>query len=284
MSHYTKKYLTTKDFLVSGEVFDLIYDQELEMLRTEPQPSIDKLALYYESKEYLSHTDEARGLFASLYQVIKIWSIRKKLGLILKQNQGKGSLLDIGAGTGEFLKAAKEKGWLVEGVEPNAKAVKIAAEKGLSLESSLEPLKNRTFDVVTLWHVLEHMHNLDQTILDLERLVNPNGTLIIAVPNFKSFDAKHYGKFWAAYDTPRHLWHFSQKSLRLLFNNQFELKETLPMMFDSYYVSLLSEKYRTGSSFSFKGIWIGFVSNIKGRHSKEYSSHIYCFKKGKGIE
>lgn len=273
------KYLTTKDYLVSGETFHLLFDPELEMLRTEPQPAEDKLADYYESEEYISHTDGGRGIMDFLYQLVKKWSLSRKLRLIQKENGGVGSLLDVGAGTGDFLLGAKTKGWKVEGVEPNPKALRLAAEKGLSLESSLAQLQDGPFDVITLWHVLEHMPHLEQTVLELSRLTKAKGTLIIAVPNFKSFDAQHYGKYWAAYDTPRHLWHFSQESLKILFEDHFELKYRLPMIFDSFYVSFLSEKYKTGKKFSLKGFWIGLISNIKAKRSKEYSSHIYCFKK-----
>lgn len=275
--------MTTKDYLVSGETFELIYDSQFEMLKTIPQPPVEKLADYYESLDYISHTDRDRGMFATLYQWVKKWSIKKKLRLITRENNGTGSLLDIGAGTGDFLVAAKEGGWEVFGMEPNMNALKLASEKGLVLKSSLDQFKNRQFDVITLWHVLEHVPNLGETILELSSLVKPNGTLIIAVPNFKSYDALHYGKYWAAFDTPRHLWHFSGKSLMLLFDNHFQLKKTLPMFFDSFYVSLLSEKYKTGRQFSIKGIWIGFISNLKGRRSKEYSSHIYCFKRNQRL-
>lgn len=279
MNKPDEKYLSVKDFLVSGEFFELIYDSKFEMLKTVPQPSAEKLPDYYESQDYISHTDQNRGVLATIYQLVKKWSIRKKLRLILKENQGVGALLDIGAGTGDFLKVAMEKGWQVQGMEPNVNAVKLASEKGLDLKLSLEEFKKDQFDVVTLWHVLEHMPNLEETILQLSNLVKPKGTLIIAVPNFKSYDAQHYGKYWAAYDTPRHLWHFSKKSLMLLFNDHFLLEKTLPMIFDSFYVGLLSEKYKTGRQFSLRGIWVGLISNLKGQRSKEYSSHIYCFKR-----
>ena len=279
MNKSEEKYLSVKDFLVSGESFDLIYDSEFEMLKTMPQPSLESLSGYYESQDYISHTDERRGTFATLYQLVKKWSIRKKLALISKENNRLGSLLDIGAGTGDFLKAAKERGWQVQGMEPNVNALKLASEKGLELKSSLEEYKNEQFDVVTLWHVLEHMPKLDEVISELSTLVKSNGSLIIAVPNFKSYDAKHYREYWAAYDTPRHLWHFSKKSMTLLFDGHFQLEKTLPMIFDSFYVGLLSEKYKTGKQFSLKGIWIGLISNLKALRSKEHSSHIYCFKK-----
>ena len=279
MQRPEKKYLSVKDYLVSGESFDLIYDADIKIIKTFPQPNADELPKYYESQDYISHTDERRGLFSSLYQLIKKWSLQKKTTLISDQNNGIGSLLDVGAGTGDFLKIAKEKGWVVCGMEPNKTAANLAFGKGIELKPSLNDFEGKQFDVVTLWHVLEHIPNLKETLLKISGLVKPNGILIIAVPNFKSYDAEHYGKFWAAYDVPRHLWHFSKKSIEKLFSENFKLQEIKPLIFDSFYVSLLSEKYKTGRKFSLKAISIGFKSNLKARSSKEYSSHIYCFRK-----
>ena len=279
MQNHEKKYLSVKDYLVSGESFDLVHDTDLDFLKTFPQPQVEELPKYYESQEYISHTDEKRGLFSRLYQLVKKWSLQKKAKLILQQHGEVGSLLDVGAGTGDFLKVAKEKGWQVHGMEPNKNAAKLALEKGIDLKASLNDFEGKQFDVVTLWHVLEHIPDLEETILKLAALVKPQGALIIAVPNFKSFDARYYGKFWAAYDVPRHLWHFSKESMKNLFAENFQLKNIEPMIFDSFYVSLLSEKYKTGRKFSLKAFWIGLLSNIKAKRSKEYSSHIYCFKK-----
>lgn len=271
--------LSVKDYLVSGETFRLVYDQNLDLLKTIPQPIEEELSRYYESQEYISHTDTKRGLLSLLYQMVKKWSLQKKVELILRQNNGSGSLLDIGAGTGDFLITAKNKGWEVYGMEPNKNASRLASEKGITLESNLDKFIGKQFDVVTLWHVLEHIPKLDETIVTLSKLVKTNGVLIIAVPNYKSFDAQYYKEFWAAYDVPRHLWHFSKKSIEKLFSKDFILEETKPMIFDSFYVSLLSEKYKTESKFSVKAIWIGLKSNLKAGKTKEYSSHIYCFKK-----
>lgn len=281
MQNHKNIYLSVKDYLVSDQWFDLVYDADLDFLKTFPQPKAEELPKYYESQDYISHTDEKRGLFSSAYQLVKKWSLQKKTKLILEQNKEIGSLLDVGAGTGDFLKVAKQKGWDVYGMEPNKSACILSSEKGIQLKSSLYEFEGKQFDVVTLWHVLEHIPKLDEIILQLSNLVKPNGTLIIAVPNFKSYDANYYGKYWAAFDVPRHLWHFSKKSIESLFSEYFQLQETKPMFFDSFYVSLLSEKYKTGNKFSLKGIWIGLISNLKAKSTKEYSSHIYCFRKTK---
>lgn len=279
MKNNEPTYLLVKDYLVSGESFNLIYDPDLDFLKTIPQPNSDDLPKYYESHDYISHTDEKKGLLSSLYQFVKSWSLKKKTKLIYNLNDGTGSLLDIGSGTGDFLKVAKDKGWEVSGMEPNKNAAKLASEKGIQLKSTIDEFEGNQFDVITLWHVLEHIPNLEETILKLSNLVKPNGTLIIAVPNFNSFDSKYYGKYWAAFDVPRHLWHFSKKSMEKLFSKDFKLHKIEPMIFDSFYVSLLSEKYKTGNKFSLKAFWIGLKSNLKAKTTKEYSSHIYCFKK-----
>lgn len=274
-------YINTKDFLVTGEEFSLVFNEKYGFLETRPQPKWKELSKYYQSEEYISHTDSKKGLLAFLYQNVKAHALVKKVKLISKLNSGKGTLLDIGAGTGEFLRVAQEKGWAVSGVEPNIRARDFAQEKNITLRESISIFAGQTFDVVTLWHVLEHMPDLQNTIQRIEQLVKEEGTLIIAVPNFNSFDAKYYKNFWAAFDVPRHLWHFSQDAMRRIFSSEFKLVKTKPLIFDSFYVSLLSEKYKSGNRFSIKAFFVGLRSNISAWTSKEYSSLIYCFKKRK---
>ncbi|MCB0456475.1 MAG: class I SAM-dependent methyltransferase [Flavobacteriaceae bacterium] len=275
-------YITTKDFLVTGESFSLVWDDKNLFLRTTPQPQEKDLSKYYESSEYISHTDSKKGLLNFSYQLIKKYSLNKKVKLIKKENNQKGTLLDIGAGTGDFLFLAQNKGWKIDGVEVNEKAQKLAFDKGIVLKKNLDELKNKSFDVITLWHVLEHLPNLHELITQIENKLKPGGTLIIAVPNFKSLDASYYKVFWAAYDVPRHLWHFSKESMKQLFSSNLKLIKTKPMIFDAFYVSLLSEKYKTGKAFSLKALWIGLRSNLSAWKTKEYSSLIYIFKKHNG--
>ncbi|PHS62284.1 MAG: methyltransferase [Flavobacterium sp.] len=270
-----------KDHLVTGETFELIYDLEREMLITSPKPAPENLSKYYESEDYISHTDNNKGIVSYLYQTVKKRAIEKKAALINSLNNGAGTLLDIGAGTGDFLKQAKEANWKVSGVEPNEGAKKLAQEKGINLQETINDFNGKTFDVITMWHVLEHVPNLEETILTIEKLLKPNGTLIIAVPNYKSFDANHYKEHWAAYDVPRHLWHFSQTSMRKIFSENLQLVKTKPMIFDSFYVSLLSEKNKTGKQNLIKAFFVGLRSNISAYNTKEHSSLIYCFKKVK---
>ena len=274
-----KHFLTVKDYSVSQETFDLYHDEELDMLITYPQPSLENLGKYYESVDYISHTDSKRSLFEKCYHFIKSVALKNKLNLVNSLQPAKGSVLDIGAGTGDFLSVVKENGWNTIGVEPSEKAKAIAKRKGVSFVEETSELENNSFDVITMWHVLEHVPNLDNQIKELKRLLKPNGSLIIAVPNFKSFDAKQYGNFWAAYDVPIHFWHFSKTAIKKLFAKEdMELVKVLPMKFDSFYVSLLSEKYKTGKMNFVKAFFIGLQSNWKAKKNFEYSSHIYVLK------
>ncbi|WP_427875678.1 class I SAM-dependent methyltransferase [Flavobacterium sp. MMS24-S5] len=274
-----KHFLTVKDHSVSKETFDLYYDEELDMLITSPQPELQNLGKYYESEDYISHTDNKRSLFEKAYHFVKNIALKNKLNLINSQQPQKGKLLDLGAGTGDFLLTAKNDGWETIGVEPSDRAKNIAKEKGISFVEETSTLESNSLDVITMWHVLEHVPNLELQIQELKRLLKPTGTLIIAVPNYKSFDASHYETFWAAYDVPIHFWHFSKKSIQLLFERvDMKLQKILPMKFDSFYVSLLSEKYKTGKMNYIKAFFIGLKSNWKAKNSKEYSSHIYILK------
>ena len=277
----TKPFLKVKDYSVSQETFELLYDDELDMLITYPQPSLDKLPSYYESVDYISHTDGNKSLFEKMYQFVKSIALKNKLKLINSQS-AKGRILDIGAGVGDFLSVCKNDGWQTIGIEPSDKAKNIAKSKGVSFVENLSELEDHSFDIITMWHVLEHVPNLEEQIAELKRLIKPNGTIIIAVPNFKSFDAKHYGQFWAAFDVPIHLWHFSKTAIQKLFaKEKLELIKVLPMKFDSFYVSLLSEKYKTGKMNFIKAFFIGLKSNLKATRNSEYSSHIYVIKNAK---
>ena len=274
-----KHFLTVKDYSVSQETFDLYHDETLDMLITHPQPSLENLGKYYESEDYISHTDNKRSLFEKIYHFIKSIALKNKLNLINSLQPNKGRILDIGAGTGDFLSVAKNDGWQTIGVEPSERAKSTAINKGISFVEQTSELENHSFDMISMWHVLEHVPDLDKQIKELKRLLKPKGTLIIAVPNFKSFDAKHYGKFWAAYDVPIHFWHFSKTAIKLLFEKEeMKLEKVLPMKFDSFYVSLLSEKYKSGKMNFVKAFFIGLQSNWKAKNNFEYSSHIYILK------
>ena len=274
-----KQYISVKDNSVSKENFELYRDESLDLLITYPQPKEEELGKYYESDDYISHTDGKRSMFEKAYHFVKGIALKNKLQLINDLQKEKGKLLDIGAGTGEFLMVAKENGWQTTGIEPSDKARNIALKKGVFLADSLADLEDHSFDVISMWHVLEHVPNLENQIKELKRLLKPTGTILIAVPNFNSYDAKYYKEFWAAYDVPRHLWHFSKTAIKGLFAKEgLHLQKVLPMKFDAFYVSLLSEKYKTGKMNYFKAISIGLKSNKYGKENLEYSSHIYVLK------
>jgi len=273
-----KSYLRTKDYSVSKEEFELFYDDDLEMLVTQPIPN--NLDDYYKSDDYISHTDSRKSLMDKIYHTVKRVSILSKLQMIERFGRKNKRLLDVGAGTGDFLLSAKKRGWEIMGVEPNHDARMRSREKKIELLSAMEVLPGEKFQVITLWHVLEHLPDLENQVLKLVWHLEENGTMVIAVPNFNSFDAKHYQEFWAAYDVPRHLWHFSKSSIEKLFlKHGLKIVKTKPLIFDSFYVSLLSEKYKTGQQNFLKAFWIGLRSNINAWRTKEYSSLIYILQR-----
>lgn len=273
-----KSFLSTKDYSVSGEAFELLYDADFDMLVTAPVPT--NLDTYYKSEDYISHTDSRKSLLDKIYQMVKRIGFISKLQVISRFAGKEKRLLDVGAGTGDFLLASKNNGWEITGVEPNHDARMRARDKKIELLPGLEALPGIKYQVITLWHVLEHLPDLENQILKLVWHLEETGTLLIAVPNFNSFDAKYYNEFWAAYDTPRHLWHFSRRAIEKLFlKHGLKVIRTKPLIFDSFYVALLSEKYKTGKQNFLKAFWIGLRSNVAAWRSKEYSSLIYILKR-----
>ena len=209
-------YITVKDHSVSSEEFQLLVNNEFGYLETSPQPSSEKLPDYYKSEDYISHTDTRRNLLEKVYHVVRFISLKRKLKLINSSSPGDKNLLDVGCGTGDFLKLAQQNNWLVTGTEPNDEARQIANSKTNNSVYNIEHLlefKKQSFDVITLWHVLEHLPNLEEHISILKTLLKKKGILIIAVPNYKSYDAVYYKNFWAAFDAPRHLWHFAMPTV-----------------------------------------------------------------------
>jgi 2-polyprenyl-3-methyl-5-hydroxy-6-metoxy-1,4-benzoquinol methylase len=287
MSNKNYCYLKLKDYSVSNENFELHYNYKLDLLETKPKPSLIDLPKYYESESYISHTDASESMVDKMYQFVKKIALKNKLNLVNSFNTSSKELLDVGCGTGEFLLTCKKNGWTVSGVEPNNNAKALAVEKfgnnsSVEIVENIDLIRNKKFDVISLWHVLEHVPDLDQYISKLKLLLNDNGVLVIAVPNFKSFDAAYYKNFWAGFDVPRHLWHFSQTSIKKLFSKvDLKVERTKPMYFDSFYVSILSEKYKTRKGNFIKAFFIGLYSNFKAFSTSEYSSLIYILKSPK---
>ena len=277
-----KTQLYIKDHSVSGEKFQLKKNEKYGFLETFPQPKTNQLSEYYKTEDYISHTDAKRNWFEKAYHLVRRFSLKQKLKLINGLKTETKTLLDVGCGTGDFLKTAKENNWTVSGIEPNADARSIANQKTDNSVFDIEQLNNfesNSFDVITLWHVLEHLPDLEHQISILKKLLKPKGRLVVAVPNYKSFDASYYNQFWAAYDVPRHLWHFDQNSISKLFASiDMEIEQIKPMLFDAFYVSLLSEQYKSGRKNIFKGFYNGLRSNLNASRTREYSSLIYVLK------
>lgn len=273
-----KTFLKTKDYAITGEEFSLIWDEEKEMLCTYPQP--DQLDRFYEGDSYISHTDRSKSLREKIYQLVKKLSLKKKESWLREFTKKDFEVLDVGAGTGSFVKFLRSKGWVASGTEPNGKARGLAKDKDVDLYATLDEISGKKYGILTLWHVLEHFEDLDKGIEKLLDLIREDGTLFIAVPNFKSHDAIYYREFWAGYDVPRHLWHFSRKSVDKIFLEKgWTVIGTKPMIFDSFYISLLSEQYRNGRFKWVSAFWRGLRSNMRGWKTGEYSSIVYILRK-----
>jgi len=272
-----KPLMSCVDHTVSKEPYELLLNKDFEMMVTLPVPS--DLENYYKSDDYISHSNANKRVFDKIYQKVRKRTLQHKLAIINSFNFTEKKVLDIGSGTGDFLATCKNANWNIFGVEPNEDARAISRKKGINVCSDILLLKENNFDVITLWHVLEHVVNLLEYIEIIKTKLKPNGVLIVAVPNYKSFDANYYKESWAAFDVPRHLWHFSQFSIKKLFSTiSMKVEKTIPMKYDSYYVSMLSEKYKPGRTNFIKAFYVGFLSNLKAKTTSEYSSLIYVIK------
>lgn len=268
------------DFTVSKETFPIVSCTNCDFKFTNPRPTSENLHTYYESKDYISHTNKGNNLLNNLYKLARVYTMQDKSKLLRKWSP-KGKLLDIGCGTGEFALYNKQLGWTVSGVEVNEKARRKAEEQlKQPLYSSVQEVPEEKFQAITLWHVLEHVGELEDTCRQITDLLDSKGTLIVAVPNCEAYDARYYQKYWAAYDVPRHLYHFTPSTMERLWKKfDLKIKAVLPMKLDAYYVSMLSEKYKTGSTHMVKAAWIGLKSNLKARQDMNYSSLIYIISK-----
>lgn len=278
--------LKAEDYTVSHQLFEIWQCSQCNARFTQGIPSPDAIGQYYQSEDYISHTETKSGLINRMYHSVRKITLRSKQNWV-KSSVGlkHGSILDVGCGTGSFLSYMKQIGWDITGLEPDAGARQVAKQLyQLDIQpiDELFTLPAASFDVITLWHVLEHVHGLHAYMEQLHRLLKPGGSLLIAVPNYTSLDAAHYGKYWAAYDVPRHLYHFSPQSMQwLLEKHHFKLHKKHPMVFDSFYVSLLSEKYKSGKSRLLSGGWNGFLSYLKGlKYVDTCSSIVYESKLG----
>jgi 2-polyprenyl-3-methyl-5-hydroxy-6-metoxy-1,4-benzoquinol methylase len=276
------EHMQCRDHTVSNEIFQLKRCEACNLLITTPRP--EELSKYYQSDNYISHNEESQNAFAKIYSLARRITIKWKVGIVKKYlSVNSADILDIGCGTGTFLKACKDHGLSISGVEPSLKARTIATKvTEANILADTNEVKGK-FHAITLWHVLEHIPDLDKQLRLLRELLHPEGIILIAVPNHESPDARKYKSVWAGYDVPRHLWHFSRTSIGKLFEySQLTHIDTIPMKLDSFYVSMLSEKYRNGSlglvQF-IKGMWSGLLSNTNSGKAKNYSSLIYIARR-----
>ena len=277
--------LTAKDYTVSQQQFSIWHCNNCTVRFTQDVPEQNAIGAFYQSDNYISHSDTKKGIVNSLYHLVRSRTLNAKRKLIIdKVGMMKGEILDIGCGTGAFLNTMKTAGWGITGLEPDDTAIKKAAELyniQAQLPEKLFELKPSTYHAITMWHVLEHVHELHAYIKQLHNLLTPQGKIFIAVPNYTSYDAGLYNEHWAAYDVPRHLYHFSPQSMQhLLAQYSLTLTAIKPMWYDSFYVSMLSEKYKNGKGNIIKAFWNGLVSNLKAMgDKKKCSSVIYIISK-----
>ena len=274
--------LWLKDEFLTKEDFHICECLNCGLLYTMPRPSKNKIGEYYKSEEYYSHQENKKGFIPKLYEKVKKVNLKHKYELATKGLQI-GKLLDIGCGVGDFLHTAETHGWQCVGVEPSEDAKTIARQRTqatLLSSEDLEQLTDESLDVITMWHVLEHVDELKWQVEQLQRLISKEGRIVIAVPNYKSYDAQFYKEHWAAYDVPRHLNHFNRQSISKIFNtNGLRLIKTDTLKWDAYYISYMSEQYKIHNLPLLRGTYRGWLSNIKARRSGEWSSMVYVFKK-----
>lgn len=282
-----KKRFTCKDHFATGEEFDIYECPKCGFVFTQGIPDEEEIGRYYESQTYISHSNTKKGIVNKIYHLVRSIMLRRKVNLIEKLTLLKnGNLLDYGAGTGYFARAMEDAGWDVLAIEKSPGARELAKKEfdfEMFPESYLAQVEDKIFDVVTLWHVMEHIQDLDAFWKELDRIIDDTGIAVIAVPNCKSYDAKHYKENWAAYDVPRHLWHFTPATIMHWGKRHgFILEREYTMPFDGFYISMLSESYKGSSMHSIKG----FLTGLKGWFAQwtrrdAGSSLIYVFRKRK---
>lgn len=279
-SHRFIPHLTAQDHTTTGETFALVKCTGCELIITTPRPTATDIGRYYESDQYISHTSASTTWFDKAYQKVRSLNLETKQRLI-ERYQRAGRILDYGCGTGQFFAHMKKKGWTGDAIEPSPPARQRASiETDQPIHANWSTIPSHPYQVITLWHVLEHVHDLPGTLQQLKTHLADTGTLFIAVPNHRAHDANQYQQHWAAYDVPRHLWHFHQTAMQqLLTVHGFRLVEVCPMKWDAYYVSLLSEGYRSPTRSKavrlLRACHTGWQSNQKATRSGEYSSLIY---------
>jgi 2-polyprenyl-3-methyl-5-hydroxy-6-metoxy-1,4-benzoquinol methylase len=280
-----ENYKIVKDHSVSKESFVICKCKSCNFQFTNPRPTEESISSYYDSDDYISHTNKANNLINWIYKQARQYSVSYKLSIINKFSANKNArILDYGCGTGFFLNNAQKQGWQAFGVEPSEQARTIARQnEQATIVSGLSELnlKNKKFQVITLWHVLEHIHRLNEVLQELKGLLKEKGRILIAVPNIESFDQEVFQEYWAAYDVPRHLYHFSPDSMKtLMLKHGLKIKKIYPMKLDAFYISLLSNKYKNSQARYLNSFITGLKSNSAAKSNiSKYSSLIYEIKK-----
>ncbi|WP_420317222.1 class I SAM-dependent methyltransferase [Ekhidna sp.] len=273
-----QNHIICDDHSVSKESFALVECTKCNLVFTNPRPEEKHLHKYYNSDNYISHTDKANNLINLIYKLVRKYTLRQKLSLVNSLTKKSKLLLDYGCGTGDFIKLCNQNKWQAFGYEPDDIARSIAQSKNNTIIERLSEIK-QPVDIITAWHVIEHVSDLSQTIKSLKKKLKDGGHMILALPNHKSYDSEYYKEYWAGYDVPRHLYHFDQESLsNLASKHKLKLVKVHPQKFDSYYVSLLSEKYKGHHGFM-NALKIGYKSNQKAKNNNQYSSLIYILRK-----
>ena len=270
-----KIYIETKDYLFSNEKFQIINTGLKGLLKTTPQPRKENIKKYYNTKEYASHNSDKKGGISFVYKLFRKLNFYYKASFVklIKKDQ---RILDFGSGEGYFFKKFLKKGYSAFGVEP----IKSTQDSEVFFSIFDKKLRKKKFKTITAWHSLEHVYDLNKTIKTFHDLLDENGEVVVAVPNYSSFDSSYYKKYWAGFDTPRHLWHFDKNALIKSFTSQgFSFLSSHPLLLDAYYVSFLSENYRKSNLRTLRAFVIGTISNLTGFFTKNYSSNIFVFKK-----
>ena len=281
-SEKAHKHLELKDYFLTQEAFEIWVCEDCGLLYTSPRPVPEKIGEYYKSEAYYSHQENKIGLIPRIYESVKKVNLKHKVNLAIGELE-KGKLLDIGCGVGDFLQQIESKGWQCTGIEPSEDAAKIAKNRiqaTIYKPEEIGNLQDETYDVITMWHVLEHVDDLRTEVEHLFRLLKKGGRLVIALPNYKSYDATYYQDKWAAYDVPRHLNHFDKQTIVNIFNTKgLKIKNIEKLPWDAYYISFMSEKYKQNGLPLVRGLIRGLISNSKARKSGEWSSLVYVFEK-----
>lgn len=274
-----KYYIKTKDYLVTQKTFLVVKQKNVPHLITKPKPLKKEIESYYESSEYDSFKKTPTSLLDKFYHFSRGFMLIIKGKLIKKLIKKPARVLDVGSGTGEFLLFLKKRGWDVSGYEPS-KQIKMNKTDQITYIDLEQDAELEKFDLITFWHSLEHVYNLKRTMIKIKSMLCFNGYIIVACPNYKSWDAKYYRESWAAWDVPRHLRHFSKESLKETML-KFGFKEiiNMPLFLDSIYVSIISQKILKSKTPLIKGVLFGLISNLSGFKTKNYSSHVHVFKK-----